>query len=114
MPPYGSLGSPSIRKMENGHGYSGSRPRFDMSRIIGDPFALATISIGVLAWLIAFISSVIASIHGGYPNYSWWTTVFQLFVIIGVFITVAFDAEHTYHVAVSWGARVVGSTRNIG
>jgi SHO1 osmosensor len=101
MPSYGSLHSPSVRKMESGNGYGGGRSRFQMSRIIGDPFALATISISILAWLIAFISSVISSVHGGYPNYSWWTLVFMFFAILGVLVTVAFDAEHTYHVAVS-------------
>lgn len=48
MPAYGSLGSPSLRKMENGHGY-GQRATFSIGRIIGDPFALATISIGVVS-----------------------------------------------------------------
>jgi SHO1 osmosensor len=48
MPSYGSLGSPSLRKMENGHGY-GQRSTFSVGRIIGDPFALATISIGIVS-----------------------------------------------------------------
>jgi SHO1 osmosensor len=34
--------------MENGHGYGASRPSFSFGRIIGDPFALATISISVV------------------------------------------------------------------
>lgn len=48
MPSYGSLGSPSLRKMENGYGHSG-RSSFSAGRIIGDPFALATISIGIVS-----------------------------------------------------------------
>lgn len=49
MPAYGSLGgSPSLRKMENG-GYGQRSQGFSMSRIIGDPFALATISIGIVS-----------------------------------------------------------------
>ncbi|KAJ4374753.1 Transmembrane osmosensor [Neocucurbitaria cava] len=85
--------------MENGHGY-GQRSTFSISRIIGDPFALATLSIGVLAWVIAFISSIISAIHGGFPNFAWWTLVFMFFCIAGVFVTVASDAERTYHVAI--------------
>ena len=100
MPSYGSLGSPSLRKMENGQGY-GQRPSgFSVGRIIGDPFALATISIGILAWIIAFVSSIISAIHGGFPNFAWWTLVFMFFCIVGVTVTVASDAERTYHVAV--------------
>lgn len=49
MPSYGSLRSPSLRKnMDNGHGY-GSRNSFSVGRIIGDPFALATISIAIVS-----------------------------------------------------------------
>jgi SHO1 osmosensor len=71
-----------------------------MGNIIGDPFALATISIAALAWFIAFISSIIAQANGGFPNYSWFAIVYMLFVIIGVFVVVASDTVHTYHVAV--------------
>ncbi|KAH7361120.1 high osmolarity signaling protein SHO1 [Pyrenochaeta sp. MPI-SDFR-AT-0127] len=99
MPAYGSLSSPSLRKMENGHGY-GQRSTFSIGRIIGDPFALATISIGVLAWVIAFVSSIISAIRGGFPNFAWWTLVFMFFCIVGVTVTVASDAERTYHVAI--------------
>ncbi|KAF2029134.1 high osmolarity signaling protein sho1 [Setomelanomma holmii] len=98
MPSYGSLGSPPLRKMENGHGY-GQRSTFSVGRIIGDPFALATISIGILAWIIAFVSSIISAIRGGFPNFAWWTLVFMFFCIVGVTVTVASDAERTYHVA---------------
>ncbi|KAF2656436.1 hypothetical protein K491DRAFT_596865 [Lophiostoma macrostomum CBS 122681] len=87
--------------MENGYGNGGSRSTFSVSRIIGDPFALATISIGILAWIIAFISSIISAIHGGYPNFAWWTIVYMLFCIIGVTVTVASDSERTYHVAIT-------------
>ncbi|KAF2469487.1 high osmolarity signaling protein SHO1 [Lindgomyces ingoldianus] len=99
MPSYGSLGSPSLRKMENGHSYGG-RSTFSIGRIVGDPFALATISIGILAWIIAFVSSIISAIHSGFPNFAWWTLVFMLFCIIGVTVTVASDSERTYHVAI--------------
>ncbi|KAF2107763.1 high osmolarity signaling protein sho1 [Lophiotrema nucula] len=100
MPSYGSLGSPSIRKMENGTSYGGGRSTFSIGRIVGDPFALATISISVLAWIIAFISSIISAIRGGFPNFAWWTLVFMLFCIVGVTVTVASDSERTYHVAI--------------
>ncbi|KAF2134706.1 high osmolarity signaling protein SHO1 [Dothidotthia symphoricarpi CBS 119687] len=99
MPTYGGLDSPSLRKMENGHGY-GQRASFSIGRIVGDPFALATISIAILAWIIAFVSSILSAIHGGFPNFAWWTLVFMFFCIVGVTITVASDAERTYHVAI--------------
>jgi SHO1 osmosensor len=48
MPSFAALSTPSLRKMENGHGY-GQRTTFSVGRIIGDPFALATISIAVVS-----------------------------------------------------------------
>lgn len=50
-------------------------------------------------WLIAFVSSIIADVQGDYPNYSWWTLAFMLMTIVAVFVTVATDSVHTYHVA---------------
>jgi hypothetical protein len=56
-----------------------------------------------LAWIIAFVSSIISAIRGGFPNFAWWTLVFMFFCILGVTVTVASDAERTYHVAVGDG-----------
>jgi SHO1 osmosensor len=49
--------------------------------------------------MIAFVSSIIADIQGDYPNYSWWSLAFMLMCIVAVFVTVATDSVHTYHVA---------------
>ncbi|KAF2398083.1 high osmolarity signaling protein SHO1 [Trichodelitschia bisporula] len=89
----------SIRKMEGASRYN-EGPRFSFGRIIGDPFALATISIAILAWLIAFVSSVIADVNGLFPNFAWWALVYMFFCILGVLVTVASDAEQTYNVAI--------------
>ncbi|KAH7410150.1 high osmolarity signaling protein SHO1 [Phaeosphaeria sp. MPI-PUGE-AT-0046c] len=102
MPSYGSQSTPSLRKMENGHSY-GQRSTFSVGRIIGDPFALATISISILAWIISFVSSIISATLGDdvrFPNYAWWALVFFFFCIIGVTVTVASGVERTYHVAI--------------
>jgi len=91
--------------------------RFDFSRIIGDPFALATISIAIvrsppiqfsylaltrlqLAWLIAFISSIYSDVKDTFPNFAWWALVFMLLCILMVTVCVAMEAEDVYSVAV--------------
>ena len=113
-------------------GYGGRRG-IKLGNIIGDPFALATISIALvcdtilcfyihivyclrvtnnisqLAWIISFISSIIGQIEardadirdkiGWYPPYAWWSAVYMLFMIAGVFVVVAADVIQTYHVA---------------
>lgn len=37
--------------------------------------------------------------NSGYPNFAWWTLVYMLGCIIGVFVTTATDSVQTYHVA---------------
>ncbi|KAF2139033.1 uncharacterized protein K452DRAFT_79813 [Aplosporella prunicola CBS 121167] len=100
MPSYGSLDSPSLQKMEHRQSYGG-RARFSFGNIIGDPFALATISISILAWIITLVGSIIGSMHGDYPNYSWWALVYFFFCILGVAATVGSGTEGTYHVSIS-------------
>lgn len=83
--------------------YGSGRKRVSIGNIIGDPFALATISIAALAWIISFFACIFAQVQNKttFPTYSWWTVVYYFFVIAGVFVVVASDAIQTYHVAVT-------------
>ena len=117
--PYGSVQSPSIRKMEHG---MGGRPRFAFGRVIGDPFSLATVSVATvrshgeelvyqemwftnisvqLAFLIAFVSAVISEVRDNdFPNFAWWALAYMFCCIVGVLVTVMSDSVPSYHVAV--------------
>ncbi|OAA60669.1 hypothetical protein ISF_05708 [Cordyceps fumosorosea ARSEF 2679] len=78
------------------------RRGIQMGNIIGDPFALATLSVGMLAWFICFVACLIGQIQSdSFPRISWWAVVFALFLNVGVFIVVASDSVQTYHVALS-------------
>ncbi|KAH8879364.1 high osmolarity signaling protein [Thozetella sp. PMI_491] len=87
--------------MENSRVQYGRRGGINIGNIVGDPFALATISISALAWIISFFASIFAQIQtkSGFPTYTWWTVVFYFFLIAGIFVVVAADATQTYHVA---------------
>ncbi|KAK6581686.1 hypothetical protein PZA11_005383 [Diplocarpon coronariae] len=107
MPSYGSLHSPSLRKMNGGTDFKGRRTAsmrtMSLDNILGDPFALATVSIALLAWFIAFIGSIVATsqrLDNAFPNYSWFTIVYMLCCIVGVAVVVASDTTQTYHVAI--------------
>ena len=60
-----------------------------------------------LAWFVTFVTCIVAQVsanptgEGGFPAFAWWSVVYSLFLIIGVFVVVASDSIHTYHVAVT-------------
>ncbi|PNY23079.1 High osmolarity signaling protein SHO1 [Tolypocladium capitatum] len=87
------------------HPRSYGRKGMDLGNILGDPFALATISISLLAWFIAFISCIVSQIQATdadrFPTFAWWAIVYSLFLIVGIFVVVASDSVHTYHVAIT-------------
>ncbi|KAI5796280.1 hypothetical protein DFH27DRAFT_526387 [Peziza echinospora] len=79
-------------------GYSSQR--FDFGNVLGDPFALATISVSVIAWLIAIVGAGIAQekikIHG----FVWWSLAYQFCLIVGVLVIVAYGVQHRYSLAI--------------
>ncbi|KAF4971639.1 hypothetical protein FSARC_1586 [Fusarium sarcochroum] len=96
--------------MDNSRMY-GQRKGIQMSNILGDPFALATLSISTLAWLITFIGCIVARIEQNnnpdrfekdpFPTFVWWSCIYSLCLIVCVFVVIGSDAIHTYHVAVT-------------
>ncbi|KAL7269856.1 Transmembrane osmosensor [Rhizina undulata] len=89
--------------MSRGRPYGTTSSGFDFGNIIGDPFALATVSISIFAWLIGFISQTIADADPSiqeFPKFAWWSIIYELFCVLGVAIVVASDSVHKYHVAI--------------
>ncbi|KAL1957734.1 hypothetical protein VTO42DRAFT_5577 [Malbranchea cinnamomea] len=74
--------------------------RFNLGNILGDTFALITVSVSLLGWVIAFISSIVADVQKDYPNLSWWGVVYSLCCIVGVTIVLGSGTSHIYGVAV--------------
>lgn len=77
--------------------------KFRASNILGDPFALATLSISILAWLIAFVSSIFAAVQTTeypYPTYSWFANCYMFCLIIGLALSFGTDTCNVYGVAI--------------
>ncbi|KAK9480512.1 hypothetical protein V1514DRAFT_325617 [Lipomyces japonicus] len=76
------------------------RRRFDFRLLIGDPFALATLSVSLIGWIIAFASSITSDVSGPYPTFSWWGIAYQLLVIAFVTFVFGANAFENYKIAV--------------
>ena len=68
--------------------------------LVANPLFLAQ-----LAWVITFISSIIAQVQtkkgdSVYPALVWWSVVYVLMCILGVGIVIGSDSVTTYHVAI--------------
>lgn len=76
------------------------RAHFDMDNLIGSPFFLASLSVAVLGWIIAFISSIAANANDkNFSHFAWWAVIYELFVILGVATQITFGAIDNYKIA---------------
>ncbi|RPB24353.1 hypothetical protein L211DRAFT_785259 [Terfezia boudieri ATCC MYA-4762] len=101
---YASIPSPSISKMngqdpsQRGGPYGSNR--FDFGNIAGDPFALATISVSMIAWLIATVGSVIAQTQSKINTFIWWTIAYQMCCLLAVTFVIGYSSHHRYSMAI--------------
>ncbi|RMZ78986.1 hypothetical protein DV737_g3615, partial [Chaetothyriales sp. CBS 132003] len=100
MRPYTAQHSPSLNKHNGLNMMDSRRGKFNFGHIVGDPFALASVSISLLAWIITFVASIIANVQNPYPKYAWWTIAYMLCCIIGIFFVFATDSASHYSLAI--------------
>lgn len=55
-----------------------------LSNFTSDPFAITTISYGVISWIVA-LAGAAASNQSKFPRFSWWGIVYQILIIVVVF-----------------------------
>lgn len=68
---------------------------FRLSNFYADPFAVSTISFGIIAWIVA-IAGAGASDQGKFPHYSWWGIVFEIVIILAMLVMYLFDIIELY------------------
>lgn len=70
---------------------------FHISSFLGDPFAIGTISIAFVAWVIALGGSIaVASSSVSFPRFSWWSIVYQILVLLTLFGMYCMDLVDYY------------------
>ncbi|KAI8575415.1 hypothetical protein K450DRAFT_261907 [Umbelopsis ramanniana AG] len=69
---------------------------FDISNVTGNPIILLSGVFAMIGWFIAFIAACIFQGLGGF----WWTIIFELLVLGGIFFVIAIDAFPQYRLVV--------------
>lgn len=58
---------------------------FELSNFFGDPFAISTVTFGVISWIVA-IAGAAASPQDKFPRFTWWGIVYEVLIIIAIFL----------------------------
>lgn len=103
MPLFKSQDSKSLQQQHQQHHQqlqNNLHHRFRLSNVLGDPFALSTISIGSIGWVIALTGSItISTTSSRFPVFTWWGIASEFLVIISVFWISATNNAYPYRLA---------------
>ncbi|KAG5418312.1 SHO1 [Candida metapsilosis] len=61
---------------------------FKISNVTGDPFAISTISFGIMAWIVS-LGGAAASDQSKFPHFSWWGIAYQIVIIFIILLLYA-------------------------
>ena len=69
----------------------------DIRNLFGDPFAISTISIAIISWVIAIVGSIAAaSTNETFPRFTWWGIAYQFLLLIILILLYSFDTVDYY------------------
>ncbi|KAH3666685.1 hypothetical protein WICMUC_005502 [Wickerhamomyces mucosus] len=69
---------------------------FAISNIISDPFAISMLSVALISWIIIFAGSIASSLDGSFPKFTWWGIVYELVLLIFLFLFYLLDIVESY------------------
>ena len=61
---------------------------FSLLNFTGDPFAISTVSFGIMSWVVA-IAGAASSKQQTFPHFSWWGISYQIVIILIIFVLYA-------------------------
>ncbi|AMD20464.1 HDL280Cp [Eremothecium sinecaudum] len=70
----------------------------NVGNLIGDPFVISTISISIMAWLVALVCSFLTE---KYPKFSWWGLAYQFILFMSIIVFYIYDVVDYYKVFLS-------------
>lgn len=68
---------------------------FKISGFFADPFAISTISFGIITWIVA-IAGAASSDQENFPRFTWWGLVYQVLLIISILFLYLFNIIELY------------------
>lgn len=81
-----------------------NKPTFSFSNILGDPFALSTLSISTIGWILALIGSIWSSQNlDKFPVFTWWGLSCQFVLLIVVFYVTGLNNVNPYRLGILAG-----------
>lgn len=87
---------------------------FSIQNLVTDPFAISTISVAFLSWIIAFAGSIATS-SSKFPKFTWWGLVYQLVLLIAMFLFYCYNMVDYYKffLAVSTSVAFIYNTNSV-
>lgn len=88
---------PSRAKAKAQRSRSHIEHKFSLTNLLSDPFAISSISICVLSWIIAIVGCITtASSSDSFPRFTWWGIVYQLLLLCMLFVFYCFNVVDYY------------------
>ncbi|ODV64240.1 osmosensor SHO1 ASCRUDRAFT_29844 [Ascoidea rubescens DSM 1968] len=84
--------------MLNNNPYNSNNHSFDLSYIATDPFAISTLSLAYLSWIIALAGSVSTTFKTSisFPRFTWWGLAFEFTLIVSLTLFYCFNLVDSY------------------
>ncbi|SCU83691.1 LAFA_0D05050g1_1 [Lachancea sp. 'fantastica'] len=80
---------------------------FSLANLLTDPFAISLLSLALISWIIAFVGSIAAAANNrDYPPFAWWGIVYELLLLIAIFVLYCYDLVDYYKTFLSAGLAV--------
>ncbi|SCW00096.1 LAFE_0B09362g1_1 [Lachancea fermentati] len=70
--------------------------QLNVSNLLSDPFAVSSLSMALISWIIAIAGSIAAATSESFPRFTWWGIVYQFLIIVALILFYIFDLIDYY------------------